>query len=75
MSGGGNTGLPRIRDDERVTVIATTDRWYGEHGYVESSYRGMGGGYVYTVRLDHRAEHPVQYYEDELQPGEEVFTK
>lgn len=68
------TGLPRFRDDDRVTVIDTHDRHYGEHGTVDGWHYGMAGGFIYHVRLDHR-EDALPYAQEELQLGEEVFTR
>lgn len=69
-------GMPRFRDDDRVTVVDPHDRHYGEHGYIECWWYGMGGGVMYGVILDGRADDgPLPKAETELQLGEEVFTR
>lgn len=69
-------GMPRYRDDDRVTVIDLRDRHYGEHGHVECWWYGMAGGTMYGVLLDGRADDgPLPYAEDEITLGEEVFTR
>lgn len=65
---------PKWPDDTRITVIEPSDRYYGEHGFIRSWRYGMAGGVLYDVQLDVRDD-LLAYHEDELQPGEDVFTR
>lgn len=63
---------PKIRDGERVTITALTDRYSGETGTVESFYYGMAGGVCYLVLIDGR-EDALPYSESELTIGDQVL--
>jgi hypothetical protein len=64
---------PKIRDGERVTITALTDRYSGETGTVEGWYYGMAGGPVYLVWIDGRDDIQLPYTESELTIGDQVL--
>jgi hypothetical protein len=64
---------PKIRDGERVTITALTDRYCGETGTVEGWYYGMAGRPVYLVWIDGRGDIQLPYTETELTIGDQVL--
>jgi len=64
---------PKIRDGERVTITALTDRYYGETGTVEGWFYGMAGRTVYLVWIDGRGDIQLPYTEHELTIGDQAL--
>jgi len=68
-----SASAPKIRDSERVTITALTDRYYGETGTVEGWFYGMAGRTVYLVWIDGRGDIQLPYTEHELTIGDQVL--
>ncbi len=55
--------------DDRVQVVDTADRHYGETGVVEDHFYGMSGARVYLITLDGRQD-VLPFTKEQLALGE-----